>query len=150
MRIKTIVPTASCLAVMMAGQAMAGTFEKTTTGVVVKPDSGAAKEVRLEVMGDNLIHVVKLDQAGKQASGASEAVARMKQLEEELRKAKAAPAAAAPAGGGSSAEVEKLKTDLAAMKKRAMEGENAKEAVVLLKSKVAKLEAQLKGGAPKK
>jgi alpha-D-xyloside xylohydrolase len=33
--------------------------------VVVKPDSGAAKEVRLEVMGDNIIHVVKLDQAGK-------------------------------------------------------------------------------------
>ncbi|MBL8953530.1 MAG: hypothetical protein JNK82_22330, partial [Myxococcaceae bacterium] len=89
----------------------------------------------------------KVDAASKQAAGASEAVARMKQLEEELKKVKAAPAAAAAAGGGAaSAEVEKLKADLAAMKKKAMEGENAKEAVVLLKSKVAKLEAQLKGG----
>jgi alpha-D-xyloside xylohydrolase len=65
MRFKSMVPAASCLAVMMAGHASAGTFEKTATGVVVKPDSGAAKEVRLEVMGDNIIHVVKLDQAGK-------------------------------------------------------------------------------------
>ena len=46
MRFKAIVPAASCLAVMMSGQALAGTFEKTSTGVVVKPDSGA-KEVRL-------------------------------------------------------------------------------------------------------
>jgi alpha-D-xyloside xylohydrolase len=65
MRIKTIAHAASCLAVMMSGHAVAGTFEKTTTGVVVKPDNGAAKEVRLEVMADNIIHVVKLDQAGK-------------------------------------------------------------------------------------
>src|ERR1700740_1490463 len=65
MQIKAIAYGASCLAVMMSGQARAGTFEKTATGVVVKPDSGAAKEVRLEVMGDNIIHVVKLDQAGK-------------------------------------------------------------------------------------
>jgi alpha-D-xyloside xylohydrolase len=45
--------------------ALAGSFEKTASGVVVKPDQGAAKEVRLELMGDNIIHVVKLDQAGK-------------------------------------------------------------------------------------
>jgi len=66
MRFKSIVPAASCLAVMVSGQALAGTFEKTVTGVVVKPDSGAAKEVRLEVMGDNIIHVVKLDRSGKE------------------------------------------------------------------------------------
>ncbi|WP_343732211.1 TIM-barrel domain-containing protein [Duganella sp.] len=65
MRIKTIAHAASCLAVMMSGHALAGSFEKTATGVVVKPDSGAAREVRLEVMADNIIHVVKLDQAGK-------------------------------------------------------------------------------------
>lgn len=65
MRIKTLAHAASCLAVIAAGQSLAGTFEKTTTGVVVKPDTGAAKEVRLEVMADNIIHVVKLDQAGK-------------------------------------------------------------------------------------
>ena len=65
MRIKAFVPAATTLAVAMSGHALAGTFEKTATGVVVKPDSGAAREVRLEVMGDNIIHVVKLDQAGK-------------------------------------------------------------------------------------
>ena len=65
MQFKAIVPAASCLAVLISGHAMAGTFEKTATGIVVKPDSGA-KEVRLEVMNDNIIHVVKTDQAGKQ------------------------------------------------------------------------------------
>jgi alpha-D-xyloside xylohydrolase len=56
---------ATAVAVLAAGHAMAGTFEKTATGVVIKPDTGAAKEVRLEVMADNIVHVVKLDQAGK-------------------------------------------------------------------------------------
>ena len=65
MRFKAIVPAASCLAVMMSGHAMAGTFEKTATGVVVKPDAGA-KEVRLEVMSDSIIHVVKTDKEGKE------------------------------------------------------------------------------------
>lgn len=65
MRIKNLVPAAAGVAALVAGHAMAGTFEKTATGVVVKPDSGAAKEVRLEVMADNIIHVVKLDQSGK-------------------------------------------------------------------------------------
>jgi alpha-D-xyloside xylohydrolase len=65
MRIKTIAHAASCLAVIAAGQSVAGTFEKTSTGVVIKPDSGAAQEVRLDVMADNIIHVVKLDKAGK-------------------------------------------------------------------------------------
>jgi alpha-D-xyloside xylohydrolase len=62
MRFTTI---ATAVAVLAAGHAMAGTFEKTATGVVIKPDTGAAKEVRLEVMADNIVHVVKLDQAGK-------------------------------------------------------------------------------------
>ncbi|EEF24531.1 conserved hypothetical protein, partial [Ricinus communis] len=62
MRFTTI---ATAVAVLAAGHAMAGTFEKTATGVVVKPDTGAAREVRLEVMADNIVHVVKLDQAGK-------------------------------------------------------------------------------------
>ena len=65
MRIKAIAYAASCLAVMMSGQALAGTFEKIPTGVVVKPDGGAAQEVRLELMSDNIIHVVKLDKSGK-------------------------------------------------------------------------------------
>lgn len=53
------------LAVMASSHALAGSFEKTTTGVVAKIDQGAVKEVRLEVMSDNIIHVVKLDKHGK-------------------------------------------------------------------------------------
>lgn len=45
--------------------AMAGSVEQTATGIVVKPDAGTAREVRLEVMSGNIIHVVKLDQPGK-------------------------------------------------------------------------------------
>jgi len=65
MQMKAIAYAAACLAVMTSGQAPAGTFEKTPTGVAVKPDAGAAQEVRLEVMSDNIIHVVKLDKSGK-------------------------------------------------------------------------------------
>jgi alpha-D-xyloside xylohydrolase len=65
MQIKPIMTTAAWLALIASSQAYAGSFEKTATGVVVKPDQGSIKEVRLEVMADNIIHVVKLDQAGK-------------------------------------------------------------------------------------
>lgn len=65
MRINMMKTAASCLALISASQAMAATFEKNATGVTVKPDQGAAKEVRLDVMSDNIIHVLKLDQAGK-------------------------------------------------------------------------------------
>ncbi len=65
MRFKPTITTASCLALLVSSHAMAGSFDKTATGVVVHPDQGAAKEVRLEVMNDHIIHVVKLDQAGK-------------------------------------------------------------------------------------
>ena len=53
------------LALAATSQAHAASFEKTATGVVIRPDQGAAREVRLEVMKDNIIHVVKLDQPGK-------------------------------------------------------------------------------------
>jgi alpha-D-xyloside xylohydrolase len=65
MRLNAIAAAVSCLAISAGGQAMAAGFEKTATGVVVAPEQGAVKEVRLEVMSDNIIHVVKLDQAGK-------------------------------------------------------------------------------------
>ncbi|MEO7495095.1 MAG: TIM-barrel domain-containing protein [Massilia sp.] len=65
MQRKTMMAMASSLALMVSSQALAGSFEKTAHGVVVKPDQGAAKEVRLEVMSDNIIHVQKLDQSGK-------------------------------------------------------------------------------------
>jgi alpha-D-xyloside xylohydrolase len=47
------------------GQAFAGSYQQTATGIDVKPDHGAAKLVRLKLMSDNIIQVLKLDQAGK-------------------------------------------------------------------------------------
>jgi len=65
MQLKTI--SLACMTFAMAcSPALAGTFEKTASGVVIVPDGGAAKEIRLEVMADNIVHVVKVDQAGKQ------------------------------------------------------------------------------------
>lgn len=46
---------------LSAGAALAGSYEKTSTGIVVKPDTGSAKEVRLEVMTDSIIHVLAVD-----------------------------------------------------------------------------------------
>jgi len=43
----------------------AGTFQQTGTGIEVKPDSGAAKVVRLNLMSENIIQVVKLNAEGK-------------------------------------------------------------------------------------
>ncbi len=63
MRCKPILTTA--LALIATSHAYAGSFEKNTHGLVVKLDQGAVKEVRLEVMSDNIIHVIKLDQSGK-------------------------------------------------------------------------------------
>jgi DNA repair exonuclease SbcCD ATPase subunit len=57
---------------------------------------------------------------------------------------------AMPANGASSAEFEKLKTENANLKKKLMSAETAIEAAASLKAKVAKLEAQLKGAAPRK
>jgi len=49
-----------------------------------------------------------------------------------------------PSGITNTAEIDKLKTDLAAMKKKLMAAENAIEQAASLKAKVARLEAQLK------
>lgn len=49
-----------------AASALGGTFEKTTTGIVVHPDAGPAKEVRLEVMSPSIIHVLAVDDAARQ------------------------------------------------------------------------------------
>ena len=46
---------------MSAGAAMAGTYERTPTGFVLKPDTGSAKEIRLEVVGERIIHVLAVD-----------------------------------------------------------------------------------------
>jgi len=59
----SLVLTSACTAALIAacGPAWAGSYEKTATGVVVTPDSGPAKQVRLEVMNDHIIHVLALD-----------------------------------------------------------------------------------------
>ncbi len=51
---------------------------------------------------------------------------------------------AAPAAAESTAEVEALRKDVAKLKAKLVAAENAAEAAALLKSKVARLEAQLK------
>ena len=61
--------TVSVLALMTAvcaAPAFAGTFEKTATGIVVHPDTGAAKDVRLEVMSPSIIHVLAVDNATRE------------------------------------------------------------------------------------
>jgi DNA repair exonuclease SbcCD ATPase subunit len=52
-----------------------------------------------------------------------------------------------PVQAQSSAELEKLKTENANLKKKLMQAETAIEAAASLRARVAKLEAQLKGGA---
>lgn len=63
-------------------------------------------------------------------------------VEKELAALKAA--VPAPAAGGGGAEVEKLRADLAALKKKLGTAETAIEAAASLKAKVTRLEAQLK------
>jgi len=65
MRFQAMQAAGVVIALAASGNAFAGTFEQTANGIVVKPDSGAAKEVRLELMDDNILHVLKLDASGK-------------------------------------------------------------------------------------
>jgi DNA repair exonuclease SbcCD ATPase subunit len=71
-------------------------------------------------------------------------------VEQELEQARATPAAPAAGGGAAPAELiaerDKLKADVAAMKKKLMAAETAIEAAATYKAKLARLEAQLKGG----
>lgn len=65
MQLKTI--SLACMTFAIAcSPALAGTFQQTASGITVTPDTGPAKEIRLELMADNIVHVVKVDQAGKQ------------------------------------------------------------------------------------
>ena len=54
-----------CLVLAAGGVARADNVEQTDTGLIIHPVQGAVREVRLEVMRDNIIHVVKLDQPGQ-------------------------------------------------------------------------------------
>ena len=74
----------------------------------------------------------------------------LKAAQAEIEKLRKAPAGALTPSGTSGAEVEKLKADLVVMKGKLQKAELAIEAAASLKSKVAKLEAQLKGAPAKK
>jgi alpha-D-xyloside xylohydrolase len=65
MQITPKLSTAAWLVLAAWSTAHGASFEKTATGLVARPDQGPAREVRLEVMQDNIIHVVKVDQPGK-------------------------------------------------------------------------------------
>jgi alpha-D-xyloside xylohydrolase len=56
---------AAALLLATGSHALAGTYQKTATGIEVVPDAGPAKLVRLNLMSDNIVQVLKLDQAGK-------------------------------------------------------------------------------------
>ena len=56
---------ATVLLLCAGAQAFAGSYQQTATGIEVKPDHGAAKLVRLNLMSDNIIQVLKFDVAGK-------------------------------------------------------------------------------------
>jgi alpha-D-xyloside xylohydrolase len=63
MQMKTIAALAALLAA--GAPALAGSWQKTATGVEVRPELGPARLVRLNLMSDNIIQVLKLDQPGK-------------------------------------------------------------------------------------
>lgn len=68
---------ASTLAVaLMATTALAGTYSRTATGIVVKPDTGTAKEIRLSVISDSVIQVVGVDDPAREQLPSLMAVAK--------------------------------------------------------------------------
>ncbi|RZJ13611.1 MAG: DUF5110 domain-containing protein [Rubrivivax sp.] len=61
---------------LMASTAWAGSFEKTATGVLVRPDTGSVKELRLNVMTESIIHVVGVDNPARPQIESLMAIAR--------------------------------------------------------------------------
>ncbi|WP_428312892.1 TIM-barrel domain-containing protein [Hydrocarboniphaga sp.] len=57
---------AAVAAALMTSSAFAGSYTRSDNGIVVKPDSGAAKEIRLELVGDSIIHVLGVDDPTRQ------------------------------------------------------------------------------------
>ena len=54
----------ACASLASAAQAApVGSFTKTATGIVVHPGEGSAREVRLDLIGDAIVHVTALDDA---------------------------------------------------------------------------------------
>ena len=102
----------------------------------LRADAMALKKVREELVDANRKAMESQASYMKEKREREALTARVSELE-----SRPAPS---PKGGGSSEEVEKLRADVAKLKAKLVAAENAAEAAALLKSKVARLEAQLK------
>jgi TATA element modulatory factor 1-like protein len=103
----------------------------------LRADANALKKVREELVDANRKAMESQASYMKEKRERETLLARVSELESR-------PAPAVKGGGASSEEVEKLRADVAKLKSKLVAAENAAEAAALLKSKVARLEAQLK------
>ena len=127
------------LSAQLAGGAEA-TIKKLTEELErLRADSMALKKVREELVDANRKAIESQASLTKERREREALTARVAELE----RRPAAPAPA-PAAKASSDELEKLRADVAKLKAKLVAAENAAEGAALLKSKVARLEAQLK------
>jgi chromosome segregation ATPase len=103
----------------------------------LRADSIALKKVREELVDANRKAMESQASYMKEKRERESLGSRVHELESR-------PPPPAKGGGASSEEVEKLKADVAKLKAKLVAAENAAESAALLKSKVARLEAQLK------
>jgi alpha-D-xyloside xylohydrolase len=71
-----LTPIATAALLLATSQAFAGTYQKTASGIDIRPDSGAARLVRLELTADNIVHVVKLTDPDKSLTASLMTVAK--------------------------------------------------------------------------
>jgi chromosome segregation ATPase len=103
----------------------------------LRADSLALKKVREELTDANRKAMESQASYTKEKRERESLTARVSELESR-------PPPPAKGGGSNDEVVEKLKADVAKLKSKLVAAENAAEATALLKSKVARLEAQLK------
>ena len=125
------------LSAQLAGGSEATIRKLTDELERLRADTFALKKVREELVDANRKAMESQASYMKEKRERESLAARVAELESHPR----APAKAAAA---SSDEVEKLRADVAKLKSKLVAAENAAEAAALLKSKVARLEAQLK------
>ena len=105
----------------------------------LRADANALKKVREELVDANRKAMESQASFMKEKRERDQLAARVAELESQPK-----PAAPSKAAAANSDEVEKLRADVAKLKTKLVAAENAAEAAALLKSKVARLEAQLK------
>jgi len=124
------------LSAQLAGGSEATIRKMTEEAERLRADAIALKKVREELVDANRKAMESQASFMKEKRERETLAGRVAELE------KRPPAAAS--SGASSAEVEKLRADVAKLKTKLVAAENAAEGAALLKSKVARLEAQLK------